>query len=57
MIFKHELQNILSGNGTVRHGENIKTNRYYPGRKKKAGSGFEAEWNKDQETEALIEHR
>ena len=52
MTLKHELQNIISGNGTVRHGENIQTIRYYPGRKKKAGSGFEAEWNKDQETEA-----
>jgi len=47
MNLKHELQNIISGDGSVRYGENIQTIRYYPGRKKKPGSGFEAEWNKE----------
>lgn len=56
MTLKHELQNIISGNGTVRYGENIQAITAYLRRKKKTGSGFEEEWSKDQETEALIEY-
>ena len=56
MKFKHELQNLLSGNGSVRYWENIQAITAYLRGKKKAGTEFEKEWNKDQETEALIEY-
>lgn len=56
MLLKHELQNIISGDGKVRHGENIQTALNYLRGKKKAIPGPQEKWNKDQETEALINH-
>lgn len=57
MTLKHELQNIISGNGTVRHGENIQTALNFLRRKKEAISGSqEKEYGKEQETEVLIEY-
>ena len=56
MTIKHELQSIISGNGSVRNGKIIQTITDYLRGKKKAGTEFEKEWNKDQETEVLIEY-
>lgn len=57
MSVKHELQNIISGNGSVRHGETIQAIAAYLKRKKRAGSATEtAEFSKEQETKILIEY-
>ena len=56
MSLKHDLQNIISGNGSVRHGENIQAITSYLRRKKEAISrAQEKEYSKDQETEILVE--
>ncbi len=54
MSVKHGLQNIISGNGSVRHGKIIQSITDYLGRKKKAVSNLEErEFNKDKETQVL----
>jgi len=56
MSLKHELQNIISGNGSVRNGEIIQTITDHLRRKKEAVSDFkEAKLNKVKETEVLKE--
>jgi hypothetical protein len=55
MSQKHELQNIISGDGEVRKGKAIQSVASYLGRKKKAISGLEGkELLRKQETEILI---
>ncbi len=57
MNIKHELQNIISGDGSVRYGENIKTIRNHLRRQKEAISrSQEKEFDKEQETKILIEY-
>jgi hypothetical protein len=54
MSIKYELQNIISGNGSVRNGENIQTITLYLRRKKETISAFkEAKFSKDKEVEIL----
>jgi hypothetical protein len=54
MSVKHELQNIISGNATVRNGEVIQSITGYLRRKKEAVSGLEeTKYSKDQETKIL----
>jgi len=56
MSLKHELQSIISGNGSVRNGEIIQTATNYLRGKKKAISGTEkAKLIKEQETQVLID--
>lgn len=56
MSLKHELQSIISGNGSVRNGEIIQTITDYLRRKKEAISGIEkAKLLKEQETKILID--
>lgn len=56
MSLKHELQSIISGNGSVRNGEIIQTITDYLRRKKTPVSGTEkAKLIKEQETQVLIE--
>ena len=56
MTIKYELQNIISGNGYVRHGKIIQTITAYLKGKKEAVPGFkEAKPDKDEETEILKE--
>jgi hypothetical protein len=55
MSLKHELQNIISGNGSVSHGKTIRTITDYLSRKKEAVSGIEkGQFLKEQEVEVLI---
>ena len=55
MSIKHELQNIISGNGSVRNGKIIQTITDYLRREKKAISATEeTKFSKDQETEVLV---
>ena len=55
MSVKHELQNIISGNGPVRYGEAIQAIASYLKRKKGAGSTAEkTEFSKKQEAQILI---
>lgn len=55
MSLKNELQNIISGNGPVRHGEVIQAIASYLKGKKGAVQGIEkAEFVKEQETQVLI---
>jgi len=57
MSAKHELQNIIFGNGEVRNGKNIQAIALELRRKKEAISGVEKyELNKNQEKEFLIEY-
>ena len=57
MSVKNELQNIISGNGPVRHGEIIQAITSYLKGKKGAGSAAEkTEFSKKQETEILIDY-
>ena len=56
ICLKHELQDIISGNGSVRHGKAIRAIADYLGGKKKAISGAEkGEFLKEKETQVLIE--
>lgn len=56
MSLKHELQSIISGNGSVRNGKIIQTITDYLRRKKKAIQGTaKAKLVKEQETQVLIE--
>ena len=56
MSVKHELQNIISGNGSVRNGKIIRSITDYLRRKKKAVSNLkEGEFNKDKEIQVLKE--
>lgn len=56
MSIKHELQNIISGNGPVRNGKIIRSITDYLRRKKKTVSSLkEVEFNKDKETQVLRE--
>lgn len=56
MSLKHELQSIISGNGSVRNGEIIQTIADHLRGKKKAISGIEkAKFVKEQETQVLID--
>ncbi|HWY11521.1 MAG TPA: hypothetical protein VN026_09355 [Bacteroidia bacterium] len=56
MSLKHELQSIISGNGSVRNGKSIQTITGYLRGKKKAVSGTEkAKLIKEQETKILVE--
>ena len=55
MQIKHELQNIISGDGQVRHGEIIQSITRYLRGKKKANSGTEkTKFIKEQEKEILL---
>ncbi|MFN6040070.1 MAG: hypothetical protein ACK452_16490 [Bacteroidota bacterium] len=55
MSIKHELQNIISGNGEVRNGKTIQTIAHYLRRKKAAISEIEkTKFLKEQETEELM---
>lgn len=57
MSLKHELQSIISGNGSVRYGKAIQTITDHLRRKKKTIPGFEkAKFFKEQETEILINY-
>ena len=56
MSLKHELQSIISGNGSVRNGEIIQSITNYLRGKKETISGIEkAKLLKEQETKILIE--
>ena len=56
MSLKHELQSIISGNGSVRNGKNIQTITDHLRRKKEAVQGAaKAKLVKEQETKVLIE--
>lgn len=56
MSLKHELQSVISGNGSVRNGEIIQTITDYLRGKKKAISGAEkTKLIKEQETQGLID--
>ena len=56
MSLKHELQDIISGNGSVRHGKAIRAVADYLRRKKETISGIEKEqFDKEQETQILID--
>ena len=56
MTIKHELQNIISGNGSVRNGKIIQSIIDYLRRKKKAVSSLtEGGFLKDKETQVLTE--
>ena len=56
MSIKHELQNIISGNGSVRNGEIIQTITRFLRGKKETSSGIGAEeFNKKQEESFLRE--
>lgn len=56
MTLKRELQNIISGDGTVKHRKTIRTINHYLGREKKAVSGTEkTKFVKAQETKILID--
>jgi hypothetical protein len=57
MSLKHELQNIISGNGAVRHGKAIRAISDYLGGKKEAISGIEEEkFFQEQETQKLMDY-
>lgn len=57
MILKHELQNIISGNGKVRYGEAIQAINHFLRRQKKSVSGTEkTKFVKAQETKVLIDY-
>jgi len=54
MTVKYELQNIISGNGRVRHGEIIQAIAGYLRRKKEAVSAFkETKFSKEEEAQCL----
>jgi len=56
MSLKHELQDIISGNGSVRNGKIIQTiTDYLRGKKKAVSQTSESKFLKKQETQALIE--
>jgi hypothetical protein len=56
MYLKHELQNIISGNGFVGYGKNIQTITNYLGGKKETVSNFkEYKFNKNEETKILTD--
>ena len=56
MSLKHELQSIISGNGSVRNGEIIQTiNRYLRGKKETIQGAAKAKLVKEQETQVLVE--
>ena len=56
MTIQYELQNIISGNGHVRHGEIIQAINAYLKRKKEAVSKLkETKFGKDEETKVLTE--
>jgi hypothetical protein len=56
MSVKHELQRIISGNGSVRNGKIIQTITDHLRRKKKTVSGTEkAKFLKEQETQVLVD--
>lgn len=56
MSIKHELQNIISGDGLVRHGENIQTIlKYLRGKKRPIQDHKEKKLIKVEETQILIE--
>ena len=56
MSLKHELQDIISGNGAVSQGEAIRAVAHYLRRKKEAVFGVEeTKFLKEQETQVLIE--
>ncbi len=55
MSLKHELQNVISGNGSVRNGKTIQAITFYLRGEKKAISGSEkGKLIKEQETQALL---
>lgn len=55
MSVKHELQNIISGNESVRNGKIIQSITDYLRRKKKAIPNLtEGEFNKSKETQVLF---
>ena len=52
---KHELQRIISGNGSVRNGKIIQTITDHPRREKKTVSAIKkAKFDKEQETKGLV---
>ena len=56
MTLKRELQNIISGDGAVRHGKTIKAINHYLRREKTAVSGTEkTKFVKAEETKILID--
>ncbi len=56
MSIKHELQNIISGNGLVRYGKNIQTiTNYLRGKKETVSNLKKDEFNKNEETKILID--
>ncbi len=57
MSLKNELQNIISGNGQVRHGETIQTiSAYLRGKKNAVSNVKETKFSKDEETKILIDY-
>src|ERR1051326_7768144 len=57
MSIKHELQDIISGDGSVRHGKVIQAiNRYLRGKKEAVPQAEKAKFLKEQETQDLIEY-
>ena len=57
MSLKYELQNIISGNGSVRNGKIIQTINHILRREKEAISGFErTKFLKEKETKVLIDY-
>jgi hypothetical protein len=56
MYIKHELQNIISGNGFVRNGKNIQTiTHYLKGKKETVSNLKESKFDRNEETKILIE--
>ncbi|MBK9982066.1 MAG: hypothetical protein IPP15_06495 [Saprospiraceae bacterium] len=57
MSLKHQLQGVISGNGSVRNGEIVQTITDYPRGKKKAISAAEkTEFSEEQDAHILIEN-
>ena len=57
MSIKHELQSIISGNGSVRNGKIIQTiTDYHRGKKKTIQGAAKTKLVKEQETQVLINY-
>jgi hypothetical protein len=57
MSIKDELQNIVSGNGSVRNGDTIQSiSSFLRGKKKSVSDSEKAKFSKVEETKVLIDH-
>jgi hypothetical protein len=57
MSIKHELQNIISGNGSVRNGDLIQSiSSFLRGKKESVSNTEKAKFSKVEETQVLIDY-